>query len=63
MTIKIEGMMCTHCRARVEKILKGIPGIETVEVSLENKCATVSGSAAPEACKKAITEAGYTVVE
>ncbi len=63
MVLKIEGMMCPHCQAHVEKALKAVAGVETVEVSLENKCATVTGSADFETCKKAVVDAGYTVVE
>lgn len=63
MVLKIEGMMCPHCQAHVEKALKALEGVETVEVSLENKCATVTGSADFEACKKAVVDAGYTVIE
>ena len=48
MTLKIEGMMCGHCRARVEKALKAVPGVQAVEVSLEAKTAEVTGSASEE---------------
>ena len=63
MVLKIEGMMCPHCQAHVEKALKAVAGVETVEVSLENKCATVTGNADLAMCKKAVVDAGYTVVE
>ncbi|MBO2526741.1 MAG: heavy metal translocating P-type ATPase [Clostridiales bacterium] len=63
MTIKIEGMMCSHCRAAVEKALKAVAGVETVEVSLEDKCACVTGSADPAALKQAVIDAGYQVIE
>ena len=60
--IMIEGMMCQHCVAHVTKALTGLPG-ETADVSLEGKCATVSGPATDEELKKAVEEAGYQVVE
>ncbi|MBQ4565301.1 MAG: heavy-metal-associated domain-containing protein [Oscillospiraceae bacterium] len=63
MIIKIEGMMCKHCRAHVEKALLAVPGVETVEVSLEEKCATVTGTASADALKKAVTDAGYEVID
>lgn len=63
MTIKIEGMMCMHCRAAVEKALLAVEGVETVEVSLENKCASVTGTADPAALRKAVTDAGYQVAD
>lgn len=62
MELKIEGMMCQHCRAAVEKALQAVDGVETVSVSLENKSATVTGSADFEALKKAVTDAGYEVI-
>ena len=60
--IMIEGMMCQHCVAHVTKALTGLPG-ETADVSLEGKCATVSGPATDEELKKAVEDAGYQVVE
>ena len=63
MVLKIEGMMCGHCKARVEKALKAVAGVETVEISLENKTATVTGRADASALRQAVTDAGYQVVE
>ena len=63
MVIHIEGMMCQHCKAAVEKALRAVGGVESVEVSLEDKCATVTGSAAPAALKQAVVDAGYEVKE
>lgn len=63
MIIKIEGMMCKHCQAHVEKALLAVANVESVEVSLENKCATVTGNADPELLKKAVIDAGYEVIE
>lgn len=60
-TISIEGMMCGHCQARVEKALKEVPGVIEVTVSLENKNAVVTGDASVEALKQAVVEAGYEV--
>ncbi|MGM9553455.1 MAG: heavy-metal-associated domain-containing protein [Faecousia sp.] len=63
MVLKIEGMMCGHCKARVEKALKAVTGVETVEVSLENKTATVTGNADPALLRQAVIDAGYQIVE
>ena len=63
MKIRIEGMMCKHCQAHVEKALKAVEGVETVDVSLENKCAEVTGTADYEALKQAVIDAGYEVIE
>ena len=61
--IKVEGMMCGHCKARVESACKSVPGTEDAVVDLAAKTVTVTGSADPAALKKAITDADYTVVE
>ncbi len=63
--IHIEGMMCNHCTGRVQKVLEGIAGVETVTMSLEEKTATVTAlaSVSDEMLVSAITEAGYEVTE
>jgi cation transport ATPase len=61
--ITVEGMMCTHCKARVESVCKAIAGVQDAVVDLQAKTVTVIGSAAAEELKKAITEAGYDVIE
>lgn len=61
--IGVEGMMCPRCVAHVTEALKAVKGVATVEVSLENKTATVSGTATLEALTAAITKAGYEVVD
>lgn len=58
----VEGMMCGHCTARVEKALRGVEGALEVAVSLEDKTATVTGSADPAALKAAVEAADYEVV-
>ena len=60
-TLNIEGMMCQHCVAHVKKALEGVPNVETVEVSLEQNRAVVTGSADPKDMKAAVAEAGYEV--
>lgn len=62
-TIKIEGMMCQHCVAHVDKALRAVEGVNDVSVSLENKCAVVEGTAALDALEKAIIDEGYQVVK
>lgn len=61
-TIIIDGMMCEHCKAHVEKALNSIDGIEAT-VDLENKCAYINGYADNSVLKSAVESAGYTVVE
>lgn len=61
--IRVEGMMCTHCKARVEKICSSIPGTTSAEVDLAAKTVTISGTPDISAVKQAIMDADYTVVE
>lgn len=44
-TLKIEGMMCTHCEAAVQKALEAIETVEAAEVSHETGTAVVTLSA------------------
>ena len=62
-TIVIEGMMCNHCKARVEEILNSINGV-TATVDLEKKSAFVNCEKEIDdsVLVKAITSAGYKVV-
>ncbi|MFQ9480823.1 MAG: metal-sensing transcriptional repressor [Oscillospiraceae bacterium] len=43
--IQIEGMMCQHCVAHVEKALTALGGVSAAQADLEGKCATVTLSA------------------
>lgn len=63
MIIKVNGMMCSHCKARVESVCKAVSGVEDAKVDLEKKIVTVTGNAPYESLKKAITEADYEVVD
>ena len=62
-TMKIEGMMCGHCEARVKKALEAIDGV-TAEVSHEKGTAVVTAEkdVPNEVLKKAVEEQDYTVV-
>ena len=61
--IKVNGMMCVHCKARVEKVCKAVPGTVDAVVDLQAKTVTVTGDADVAALKQAITDADYEVVE
>ena len=61
--IYVNGMMCPHCKAMVEKVCKGIPGTVDAVVDLQAKNVTVTGDANVDTLKKAIVDAGYEVVE
>lgn len=60
--LTIEGMACGHCSARVEAALNALPGVKA-KVDLATKTATVKGSDDRDALVRAITEAGYKVVD
>lgn len=61
-TMTIEGMMCPHCKAAVEKALNAIDGVQA-EVNLEAKTATVSADRVEnDILKKAVEDAGYEVI-
>ncbi len=60
--IKVEGMMCPHCKARVEQVCKATPGAVGAVVDLQAKNVTVTGDVSVEVLKKAITDAGYEVI-
>ncbi|MBE5762014.1 MAG: heavy metal translocating P-type ATPase [Clostridiales bacterium] len=62
-TVKIEGMMCTHCSGHVKKALEAIPGV-TAEVSHETGEAVLTMKKdVPDAkLKAAIEDAGYKFI-
>lgn len=61
--LDVEGMMCAKCQAHVQKALEGVAGVTAVEVSLENKTASVTmeSEISDEMLYGAVTEAGYEV--
>lgn len=61
--ICVNGMMCPHCKAMVEKVCKAVPGTVDAVVDLQAKNVTVTGDADVAALKKAIVDAGYEVVD
>ncbi len=63
-TMKIEGMMCGHCEARVKKTLEALEGVSAAEVSHESGTAivTLSADVSNETLKQAVEAQDYTVV-
>lgn len=61
-TMKIEGMMCGHCEARVKKALEALDGVESAEVSHVSGTAVVTGSAGNDALKAAVEAQDYKVL-
>ncbi len=62
--LKVEGMTCGHCTARVEKALKNIDGVISVSVRLEDKCAevTANGEVSEKTLSDAVTAQDYDVL-
>ena len=63
-TMKIEGMMCGHCEARVKKTLEGIEGVTEAVVSHEKGTAvvTLEKEVADSVLKEAVEAQDYKVV-
>ncbi len=59
MILNVTGMTCQHCVSAVTKALQGVTGVESAEVSLENKQAVVKGAADPQALVQAVKSEGY----
>ena len=65
MVLKVEGMHCPHCKARVEKALSEVKGVKSAVADLDAKTATVvvkAGRVTVEALKQAVTDIGFEVV-
>ena len=64
MEIKIDGMMCKHCEARVKEGIESINGVESVEINLKKKLAFVSCEEdAKQKILDKIEELGYKVLK
>ena len=63
-TMKIEGMMCIHCEARVKKVLEAMPEVEAAEVSHEAGTAevTLKEDVADDVLKKTVEDQDYKVL-
>ena len=63
-TLKIEGMMCPHCEARVKKCLEALPEVEMAEVSHTAGTAvvTLQEEVADDVLKKAVEAQDYPVL-
>lgn len=64
-TIKIEGMMCPHCEARVKTLLEGVEGVSSAVVSHTDGTAilTIDSAVSDDVFEKIITDNGYKVIE
>ena len=60
--LKIEGMHCTGCSTRLERVLNNLEGVEEAKVSLEENQATIKFDETKtniENIKEAIADAGF----
>lgn len=64
-TMKIDGMMCGHCEARVKKTLEALAGVDAAEVSHEAGTAvlTLNAEVSDEVLKKAVEDQDYKVLD
>ena len=62
-SLDISGMSCAACVAKVDKAVRSVAGVDDVLVNLADHSAVVQGEADRQQIVKAITAAGYGVVE
>ena len=62
-TVEVFGMSCPHCSSTVKKVLETLPSVEHVEVSLEDKKATILSreTLAQDKISQLITEKDFTI--
>lgn len=57
--LRIDGMTCTACKNKVEQTLRGLAGVEAVDVNLDEGIATVAGEVQPEDLVNALSPTNY----
>lgn len=62
--VTIEGMMCEHCKSKVERALLGLEDVAKVKISLKDKTATIysKASISDSEIKDVISNLGYKVI-
>ncbi len=64
MDLRVQGMSCQHCVARVKRALEALPGVSAVDVDLQRQTVHVEGAALDAAALiGAIEQAGYSASE
>lgn len=63
-TMKIDGMMCSHCEGRVKQSLEGLAQVSQAEVSHEKGTAvvTLTAEVSNDVIKKTVEDQGYNVI-
>jgi len=62
-TFHVPDMNCKHCQSAVEKALKGIPGIQDVEVSLSERLVKVTGNVNEKSIREELEKAGFAAAK
>ena len=64
-TLKVEGMMCSHCEARVKKALEALPQVDEAVVSHESGTAivTLNSDVSNDVLKNAVEAQDYPVTD
>jgi copper chaperone len=57
----VPGISCGHCKAAIEAEVAKVEGVQSVDVSVDDRTVTVEGSAPDARLRAAIDEAGYEV--
>jgi copper chaperone CopZ len=57
--LTVPDMSCDHCVRAISTEVAVVPGVETVDVRLQDKTVRVRGTAAEDAIRAAVVEAGY----
>ena len=57
----LEGIKCAGCANTVKERFSNVPGVTNVEVSLENKVATVEGDASVDALQASLEGTKYSI--
>nr|MCR5685980.1 heavy-metal-associated domain-containing protein [Lachnospiraceae bacterium] len=63
-TLKVEGMMCEHCEARVKKALEAVAGVESAvaDHNANTAVVTLSTEVSDDVLKKAVEDQDYKVL-
>ena len=64
-TLKVEGMMCEHCEARVKKALEAVAGVESAvaDHNANTAVVTLSADVADDILRKAVEDQDYKVLD
>ncbi len=61
LSVGIQGMTCASCSARLEKVLKQLPGVTDASVNLATETATIAGDTDLASVERAVEKAGFSV--